>query len=154
MRRIGAAASMDSLICGSLENVAVKAPHGPSEGFVAQTIRSGSSPRTTKTAMTIPQVRNHFLALGFMVWRTSALMMALSTLLMISKRLRPSTARIIDTIGIEKLLYNSRVALICFLFPTISSLSLASIIVDAGGLMSVFLSLWLMIARMVTPTWW
>jgi hypothetical protein len=74
---------------GSLEKVAVKDPIKPRLGLVAQTISQGSSPRTIKTANSIPHNRNQRLPLGDMVFRTSALMTALSILETISNKERP-----------------------------------------------------------------
>jgi len=93
--------SIADVTAGSLENVASRAPAGPSDGVVAQTISHGRSPRTTKTAKIRPQKRNNFRAFCPIVARTSALMMALSMLETISKTERPATVRIINSQSIS-----------------------------------------------------
>ncbi len=97
---MGADSSMAAITAGSFENVAVSAPIGPSEGVVIQMISQGRSPLMTKTAKKSPHVRNHRRAHAAMVERTSALMMALSMLLMVSKRQSPAMVRMIDRISI------------------------------------------------------
>lgn len=92
MRRRGDDFSIARTISGLLEKVSVRACRKDLFGKKSQTIRNGRSPLTTNTPNNRPQKRNHFRAAGFMVERTSALMMALSTLDMISKRERPSMA--------------------------------------------------------------
>jgi len=52
------------------------------------------------TAIKRPQTRNHLLAFCFIVERTSALMIALSMLEIISKRERPRIVRMIERIFI------------------------------------------------------
>jgi hypothetical protein len=96
MSRIGAERSMASWTAGSLLKVAVKAPTGPRDGIVAQTIRSGRTPLTRKTAISIPQSKNHWRIFLPMVERTSALMMALSMEETVSKRTKPATIKIME----------------------------------------------------------
>ena len=76
--------------------VAVKASQGPKPGTTTHTMIQGSTPRRMNTANRIPQVRNHLRALACMVGRTSALMMALSMLVTVSKRARPRTMRMVE----------------------------------------------------------
>lgn len=92
-RSIGEDCSMASWTWGSLLKVAVRAPIGPREGLTPQTISKGKKPRTKKTAMRIPQMRNHLRAFSPMVLSTSALMTALSMELMVSKRAKPKTVK-------------------------------------------------------------
>ena len=96
---MGADSSIAAVTAGSFENVAVSAPIGPSEGVAIQMISQGRSPRMTKTAKKSPQVRNQRLAQCAMVVSTSALMMALSMLLMVSKRQSPAMVRIAERIS-------------------------------------------------------
>src|SRR5512146_1554998 len=91
MSSMGADLSTASTTEGSLLNVLISAPHGPKEGVVTHTISQGRTPLMMKTAKSKPQNRNHLRARAPMVERTSALMMALSMLLMVSKRQRPAT---------------------------------------------------------------
>ena len=93
---MGADDSMAVATLGSLLKVEVKAPIRPNSGEVAQTISQGRSPLTANTAIINPQSKNHFLALGFIVWRTSALMMALSMLVIVSNTKSPPTIIKID----------------------------------------------------------
>ena len=58
-------------------------------GLKAQIIVKGKTPRTTKTAINIPQVKNHFRARELIVDKTSALIIALSTDEIVSKSARP-----------------------------------------------------------------
>ena len=74
--------------------LAVNACHGPSSGVMTQTRNHGSIPRTPNTATSIPHVRNHLRALCCIVASVSALMMALSMLVIDSNSARP---RIIST---------------------------------------------------------
>ena len=62
-----------------LDQAADKICIGESVVLKAQTIMKGRNPRTKKTAMNIPHVKNQRLALAPIVFNTSALMMALST---------------------------------------------------------------------------
>jgi hypothetical protein len=78
---------------GSSVNVAVSACQGLSPGAMTQTISHGNKPRTPKTAIAIPQVRNQRRALACMVASTSALMMALSMLVMDSNTAKPRMVR-------------------------------------------------------------
>ena len=55
---MGADCSIAAITTGSLENVAVNAPSGLSEGVDNQTISQGSSPRIAKTANNNPQIKN------------------------------------------------------------------------------------------------
>ena len=55
-----------------------------------QIIKKGKSPRMTKTAHKIPQVKNHRLARGLIVAKTSAFITALSIDDTVSKRERPT----------------------------------------------------------------
>jgi hypothetical protein len=61
------------------------------------------------TANKIPQIRNHRLAFSPIVERTSALIIALSILLIISNRQRPATVRIIKSMSMH---YADKVSLI------------------------------------------
>lgn len=93
---MGADASIARVTPKSEEKVAVKAPTGPKEGDTAQTMAQGKSPLTTKTATSIPQIKNHLRACWPMVDKTWALIMALSTDETVSKSTRPATIKIID----------------------------------------------------------
>jgi len=86
---MGAELSMASATFGSLEKVAVSAPIKLRDGVVIHTITHGSSPRTTKTANIIPQNKNHRRALALIPESTSAFIMALSMLDIVSKRDKP-----------------------------------------------------------------
>jgi hypothetical protein len=68
---------------------------------MTQTISQGRTPRTTKTAIKIPHVRNHLRARDCMPCKTSALMIALSMLVIDSKRTSPRTMRRADMISIS-----------------------------------------------------
>src|SRR3990170_3464179 len=87
------------MISGLEERVATITSTNPSWGLLLHRIRIGSSPLTTKTAMRIPQSRNHLLALADIVERTSEFMIALSILLMTSNRLKPAIMRTSSSIG-------------------------------------------------------
>lgn len=87
---------------GSLLKVETNAPRRPSFGDVNQTISQGKSPLTANTAMIKPQRRNQRRAFSFIVRKTSALIMALSMLVIVSKTKSPPTTKIIDIIFIEK----------------------------------------------------
>ena len=102
MRRMGADCSMAAMTSGSLEKVAVRAPTGPSGGVESQTISHGRRPRTAKTAKSRPQIRNQRFARSLMVERTSALMMALSMLVIVSKRTRPAMMRMMERISMDQ----------------------------------------------------
>ena len=97
---MGADCWMAAVTRGSLEKVAVRASTGPRPGVAAQTMNQGRSPRTRNTAMRMPQMRNQRRAFSCMVESTSALMMALSTLLTVSKRQSPITVRTMAAIDI------------------------------------------------------
>ena len=96
--KIGADDSTASITAGSLENVAVKAPMGPSSGVVAQTITQGNKPLIINTANKRPQIRNHLLAFGDIVESTSAFTIALSILLITSNKQRPAIVSDIEKI--------------------------------------------------------
>ncbi len=68
------------------EKVAVRDPINHNCGAVAKTISQGRIHLTTKTAISIPQIKNHLLYLGFIVDSTSAFIIALSILDITSKR--------------------------------------------------------------------
>ena len=91
--RIGAESSMALMTAGSELNVAVSEPMKPNDGVDIQMMSQGNSPRTRKTAIKIPQRRNHLWARLDMVRRTSALMTALSIDETISKMARPRIIR-------------------------------------------------------------
>jgi hypothetical protein len=93
---MGAECSIAAITIGSLENVAVNAPRGLSEGVDNQTISQGNSPRIAKTANNNPQIKNHRFARSLMVESTSALMMALSMLVMVSNKISPAMMRIME----------------------------------------------------------
>src|SRR6185436_6297255 len=69
---IGAEASIELFTSGLPDQVAMKACQGPKLGLKAQTIAHGKIPRTTNTAKSIPQKRNHLRARAPMVPNTSA----------------------------------------------------------------------------------
>src|SRR3989338_3002739 len=100
-KRRGADVSIASATAGSLLKVANNASIGPSVGLTAQTIAHGKRPRTTNTAKRIPQIKNHRRAFSPIVERTSALMIALSILLIASNKQSPATMRIIEKISME-----------------------------------------------------
>ena len=102
MSRMGDDCSIAAMTSGSLEKVAVRAPTGPSDGVESQTISHGSRPRTAKTANSSPQIRNQRFARSLMVERTSALMMALSMLVIVSNRTRPDTIRMMERISMNQ----------------------------------------------------
>jgi hypothetical protein len=93
---MGADCSIAVITTGSLENVAVKAPIGPREEVDNQTISQGSNPLIAKTAINNPQVKNQRLALSPIVESTSALIMALSTLVIVSNKTRPAMIRMME----------------------------------------------------------
>src|SRR5688572_3003099 len=95
---------MLSATLGSLEKVAVKEPIKPNEGLVLQTMIQGSKPRTIKTAIRIPHIRNQRLPFLDMVFSTSALITALSILETISKRESPRITRIMLIISKQQFL--------------------------------------------------
>ncbi len=95
---IGADFSTASITAGSELKVAINEPRNPSAGVVAQIISHGRNPLMMNTAISMPQMRNHLLAFGRIVPRTSALMTALSMLLMISKRQSPIMVRMLSNI--------------------------------------------------------
>lgn len=103
IRRTGADDSIASVTLGSPLNVAVKEPIGPKDGETAQTISHGNTPRTTKTAIRSPQVKNHLFAFSPIPERTWALIMALSTDETVSKRAKPKTIKMIDKISMLKI---------------------------------------------------
>lgn len=93
---MGAENSIASVTFGSPLKVAVKEPTGPKLGETTQTISQGKIPLTTNTAKSNPQVKNHLLAFSPMVDRTWALIMALSTEEIVSKRARPEIIKMIE----------------------------------------------------------
>jgi hypothetical protein len=93
---MGADCSIAASTIGSLENVAVKAPIGLNEGVDNHTMSQGSSPRIAKTANKRPQIKNQRRARSPMVESTSALIMALSMLVMVSNKTRPAMIRIME----------------------------------------------------------
>src|SRR4030066_931315 len=94
--RIGADCSIDSIPFGSLLKEAVNAPTGPSEGFTIQTMNQGKRPLTRNTEESIPQNKNHRRAFCCMVDKTSALIIALSILLIVSNNTNPATIKLIE----------------------------------------------------------
>ena len=98
--KMGAESSIASMTNGSELNVAVSEPRNPKLGVETQMISQGNKPRTRKTAKRIPQSKNHFWARFDMVRNTSALMTALSILLIVSKRQSPRTIKMMEKISI------------------------------------------------------
>src|SRR5512137_290512 len=96
---MGADCSTAAKTRGSLENVAVNAPMGPSDEVDIQTISQGNNPRTAKTAINNPQVKNQRFARSPIVESTSALIMALSMLVIISNKTRPVIIRRMERIS-------------------------------------------------------
>ena len=94
-KRIGADFSIDSKTTGSLLNDAVSALIGPSAGLAAQIIIQGNSPLITSTANNMPQSKNHWCTRRLIVESTSALIIALSILLIISNKHKPLAVKII-----------------------------------------------------------
>jgi hypothetical protein len=90
---MGADFSIAAITTGSLENVAVNAPIGPREDVDNQTISQGSNPRIANTAINNPQVKNQRFALSPIVESTSAFIMALSILVIVSNKTRPAMIR-------------------------------------------------------------
>jgi hypothetical protein len=105
MRRIGADCSIAARTTGSFENVAVNAPAGPSDGVDNQTISQGSKPRIAKTANTSPHKRNQRFARLLIIESTSALIMALSMLVIVSNNMRPVIIRTIEKRSITQRKY-------------------------------------------------
>src|SRR5208337_4365387 len=101
-KRTGADLLIAARTTGSLENVAVSAPTGPRDGADIQTITHGSTPPITKTANRILQTRNQRRPLSDIVERTSALIMALSMLVMVSNRQSPAMIRRMERISMER----------------------------------------------------
>jgi hypothetical protein len=99
---MGADCSIAAITTGSLENVAVNAPIGPREEVDNQTISQGSNPRIAKTAMSNPQVKNQRFALSPIVESTSALIIALSMLVIVSNKTRPAMIRRMERISINQ----------------------------------------------------
>ena len=99
MKRMGADCSTAAKTRGSLENVAVNAPMGPRDEVDIQTISQGNNPRIAKTAINNPQVKNQRFALSPIVESTSALIMALSMLVIISNKTRPVIIRRMERIS-------------------------------------------------------
>ena len=95
MRRIGAVDSIAATTAGSLLRVLMKAPTGPRCGFVAQTMAQGRTPLITNTAKISPHKRNHLWYFLFIVERTSAFIMALSMLLIVSNKHNPKIVTMI-----------------------------------------------------------
>src|SRR3972149_9930327 len=91
MSKTGADSSTALMISGFEVQAAASTSMKPNVGLLLQRMAIGRSPLTMKTAMRIPQNRNHFLDLSDIVERTSELMIALSMLLMTSNRLKPET---------------------------------------------------------------
>jgi hypothetical protein len=102
---MGADCSIAAITSGSLENVAVNAPIGPREVVDIQTISQGSNPRIAKTAINNPHVKNQRLALAPMVESTSALIMALSILVIVSNKTRPAMIRRMERISMNSRTY-------------------------------------------------
>ena len=99
--RTGALSWMAFCAAGFSVKVAVRALKGLRPGVMTHTISQGRIPLTPKTAIRMPQVRNHRLAFGCIVARTSALMMALSMLVIDSKTARPAIVNTIPEISIS-----------------------------------------------------
>src|SRR3989344_2761548 len=100
MKRIGADFSMISTICGSELSEAVNDPTKPRLGLLTHTMSHGNKPLTRNTAIRMPQRRNHRCPLGDMVLSTSALMIALSTLMMISNNASPRMINAMEKMSI------------------------------------------------------
>src|SRR3989338_2499364 len=96
IKSIGADSSITFATFGSELKEAVKEPKNPSDGLLIHKIVQGNSPLTKKTAIKMPHSRNHLLAFLDIVPRTSALIIALSTLIITSNKARPVTMRIIE----------------------------------------------------------
>ncbi len=92
---------MASMTNGSELNVAVSEPRKPSFGVDTQMISQGNKPRTRKTAKRMPHTKNQRWARFDIVLRTSALITALSILLIVSKRHRPRTMRIMERMSMN-----------------------------------------------------
>lgn len=108
---------MAAAIFGSLEKAAVNTSQAPIPGFASQTIMRGKRPLTTNTAKKNPQSKNQRCAFLLIPPRTSALMMALSMLVIISKRERPKIVR--------KMVAMLIVVLFLRIFPRYSSSNIA-----------------------------
>ena len=105
-RRTSAACSTVCLTYSIEERVALSTSRGVSPGRTAQIIIKGKTPLTTNTANRIPQKRKKRRALADIVDRTSALIIALSIEVMISKRDRPKMVKTMSRISIIRLDYN------------------------------------------------
>src|SRR5208282_472103 len=99
INRTGAVVSAASINAG-LE-LTVKISKKLRFGLLPHRMRIGRRPLTRKTAMMIPQLRNHFRDFADIVERTSELIMALSRLFTTSKILKPTTTSIDSTIQAE-----------------------------------------------------
>src|SRR3989338_598068 len=99
---MGADSSITLAISGSELNDAVNAWIGPRLGLLIHMISQGRSPLTRNIAIRTPQIRNHLLAFADIVPRTWALMIALSTLMMSSKTLKPKMMSIMESQSIMK----------------------------------------------------
>ena len=86
----------------SPESVAVNAPTGPSDGVEIQTISQGRRPRTATTANSSPQTRNQRFARSLMVESTSALMIALSMLVIVSNMQRPAITSTMEIMSMDQ----------------------------------------------------
>lgn len=100
IRRIGAALSIVSTARGSLLRVAKKLPTGPKDGAAAKTRSHGKIPLTKKTEKIKPQKRNQRRAFSCMVESTCPLIMALSTLEIVSKRESPKIVKSTENISL------------------------------------------------------
>lgn len=74
---------------------AVSAPIGPNAGLSKYTNSQGNKPLSRKTEISMPQYKNHFLALRETFTNTSALIMALSIEDTISNKTKPLTVKTI-----------------------------------------------------------
>lgn len=86
--------------CGSLLKAACNNPPGPRDGTTTHKMRKGSTPRTITTAKSIPHNKNHRRAFAPIPESTSAFIIALSMLLIISNKLSPTTVSTIPRIFI------------------------------------------------------
>lgn len=99
---IGADFSIISPIAGLLLNAAVQTSVISRLGLLIQKMMNGSNPLMTNTAISMPHIRNQRLAHWDIFDRTSALIIALSMLVIISKRLSPRTMSIIVRMSMKK----------------------------------------------------
>lgn len=91
--RSGVERSVDSLINGSLEKAKVKTWKADKSGLASQIMTKGRPPRIKKTANKMPQNKKIFRYFSGTVFKTWALIIALSMLLMISNKTKPKTTR-------------------------------------------------------------